>query len=320
MRASDDNPEDDTLDLYLDCGPSKPKQVIAVGLKPTDVDGTVAIWSTHYDSSLAPANCELKSIVMDGFNRSGFTALGTETVDNGPNALVAAISSPRPSANILQYGLIPLRGSIRNAEIELAGGQLLWTLNGPGITRSGTGTILDLQPPQPPFNGWPNGSYTATLTTTGAGPSGTDTVTFNVRTDSDNDGMSSTTESQVCFGTNADNDPLNGDDDSDNDGIPNADDPQPCAAASSYNAIIDFNPDPFPTPSNGNTVTVSVRVPGRNVGLVLSNTVRITNFAGESIPSTDTRLQEHRLDRQRRGRHREVRPAEADRLAGGPLD
>ena len=189
VTATDDNPEDDTLDLYLDCGPSKPKQVIAVGLIPNNVTATTASWSTNYDSSLAPANCFLKAIVMDGFNRSGFTATGTEPTTDGPNALIAAVSSPRQSATILQYGLIPLRGTIRNAEGELAGNLLQWTLAGPGISITRTGTIVDLQPP--PNGGWPNGTYTATLTTTGPGANGTDTVTFNVRTDNDNDGMSS---------------------------------------------------------------------------------------------------------------------------------
>ena len=99
VTASDDNPEDDTLDLYLHCGPTKPKQVIAVGL-PSNRHPTSASWSTNYDSTLAPANCELEAIVMDGFtDRRSLARHRTDT--SGPNALVAAISSPRgmpPSA------------------------------------------------------------------------------------------------------------------------------------------------------------------------------------------------------------------------------
>ena len=286
--STDDNPADNTLDLYLDCGAGKPIQVIAVGLLPDDVTATTASWSGNYDSTLAPANCALKAVVMDGVNRTGFTATGTETVNNGPNALVAAVSSPREGATFLQYGLIPLRGSVRNADGELDGSALQWTLTGPGISMSGTGPIVDQQPPA--SGGWPNGTYTATLTTPGAGPGGTDTVTFNVLTDADNDGMSASVESQPCFGADADNDPLNAYDDSDNDGLVNASDPQPCVPATSYTAIVDFNPDPLPTGSSGNTVTVEVRVPGRNIAQVLPSSVRITRIADQDVSSTDPRF------------------------------
>ncbi|MDQ3379964.1 MAG: right-handed parallel beta-helix repeat-containing protein [Actinomycetota bacterium] len=287
VQSTDDNPEDDTLDLYLDCGPSKPKQVIAVGLIPNNVTATTASWSTNYDSTLAPANCELQAIVMDGFSRSSFTALGTEPTTSGPNALVAAISSPREDATFLQYGLIPLRGSIRNAEAELTGATLEWKVDGPGtFTRSGTGTIVDLQPPN---GGWPAGVYTATFSAPGGGSAATDIVNFTVLTDADNDGIAANVESQSCFGAGADNDPLNADDDSDGDGIPNANDPQPCVPATSYTAIVDFTPDPLPTGSTGTTVTVEVRVPGRNIAQVLASSVRITRIADEDV-STDSRF------------------------------
>jgi hypothetical protein len=285
--AMDDNPADDTLDLFLDCGAGQPIRVIAVGLRPYLVTATTAQWSGNYDSTLAPANCTLKAVVMDGVNRSAFTSTGTETVNDGPNALVAAVSSPRASGTFLQYGLIPLRGSIRNADGELAGSALQWTLTGPGISRSGTGPIVDQQPPQ--SGGWPNGTYTATLTTAGGGTSGTDSVTFSVLTDEDNDGIPASVESQPCFGAGADNDPTNAFLDNDNDGLVNASDPQPCVPATSYSAIIDFNPDPLPTGSSGNTITVYVRVPGRNIAQVLASSVRITRIADEDV-STDPRF------------------------------
>ncbi len=114
---------------------------------------------------------------MDGFNRSSFTSLGTEPTTSGPNALVAAISSPREDAAFLQYGLIPLRGSIRNAEAELSGASSSGRWKGPGFTRSGTGTIVDLQPPN---GGWPAGAYMATLSTPGGGSAATDIVNFTV--------------------------------------------------------------------------------------------------------------------------------------------
>jgi hypothetical protein len=283
VTATDDNPEDDSLDLYLDCGPTKPKQVIAVGLLPSNVTSQTASWSTNYDSSLAPADCSLEAVVVDGFMRSGFTATGTETVSDGPNTVIAAISSPRAGAQFLQYGLIPLRGSIRSAEGELPGSAFQWTIDVPGtptdIVRSGS-AIVDLQPP--PSGGWPNGTYTATLTKPGSTESSaTDTVTFTVLVDADNDGIPKNVEDS-CLG-GGDDDPLNADDDKDGDGIANVNDPQPCVPATSYTAIIEFNPDPFPVLASGNVVTVYVRVPGRNVSQVLSGSVRITRIADEDV-------------------------------------
>lgn len=108
-------------------------------------------------------------------------------------------------------------------------------------------------------------------------------------TDADNDGIPANVESQSCFGAGADSDPLNADDDSDGDGIANANDPQPCVPATSYTAIVDFNPDPLPTGSTGTTVTVEVRVPGRNIAQVLAGSVRITRIADEDV-STDPRF------------------------------
>ena len=170
--ASDsDNIADATLDGYLDCDDGV-LQVVFVGRRPDSVNtatGT-AQWSGTIDTSLAQAGCEFKVAVTDQFNRPPITSTGTETVNDGPNKVVAAISSPRPSATILQYGVIPLRGSIRNAEGELAPNLHQWTLTGPGVSRTGTGTFRDEQPPS---GGWPSGSYTATLTTPNGGASST---------------------------------------------------------------------------------------------------------------------------------------------------
>ena len=136
VTATDDNPADATLDLYLDCGSGKPKQVIAVGLRPDSVGQTTARWSTNYDSTLAPANCSLQAVVMDGFTRSGFTATGTETVSNGPNPLVAAISNVRQGTTVLQYGLIRAsRGRSGAPRASCPEHSCSGRLHGPGITR-----------------------------------------------------------------------------------------------------------------------------------------------------------------------------------------
>ena len=285
--ASDtDNIADATLDGYLDCDDGV-LQVVFVGKKPDSIQGNSAHWSGTIDTSLAEDGCEFKVAVMDQFNRPPITTTGTETVNDGPNTVIAAISSPREGATVLQYGLIPLRGLILDAQGVLAGTQHQWTLTGPGMSRTGDQTFRD---EQPPAGGWPLGSgnsatYTAKLTNGSAEPSATDTVTFTVLRDADNDGIPKTVEDS-CLG-GGDDDPTNADDDRDSDGIPNVDDPQPCVAASSYTAIVEINPDPLPIPSNGNPVTASVRVPGRNIAQVLASSVRITRIADEDVSTNN---------------------------------
>jgi hypothetical protein len=276
------------LDLFLDCGAGKPKLPIAVGLKPASTGTTTATFSYNYDPSLACPNGTLKAIGNDGFTSTGFTTTGSTSVDPGPNTPRAAVSNPLDGKAFLTYSLIPLRGSVRDSDGELLDNQLHWTVTGPGITRSGTGHQVDLNPPA--SGGWPSGPYTATLTGTNAdGKTGTATVNFAVKTDADNDGMPADVEGQSCF-TTGDNDPLNAYSDYDGDGIPNSVDPQPCTPATSYTAIADFNPDPLPLTSTGNTVTVDIRIPGRNVAQVIGSSVRITRIADADV-SADPNFQ-----------------------------
>jgi parallel beta-helix repeat protein len=276
-RVTDDNPEDNRADLYLVC-PGQSTQVIAVGLVPDEFTNTSATWRGTYDGSLGPA-CNLEMVAMDGFSRSGSSA--PESVGEGPtNELFAKISSPRADATFLQYSLIPLRGMIRNATGVVPDGDHRWTLSGP-VGRTGINPIVDLQPPA--SGGWPNGSYTAKLETPAGGPApASDTVTFTVLADADNDGIPKNVDDS-CIGGDGDNDPMNAFGDKDGDGLPNASDPQPCVPATSYTAIIEFNPDPLPTPSTGTTVTVYVRVPGRNVATVIPSSVRITRIADDDV-------------------------------------
>jgi CSLREA domain-containing protein len=285
VAATDDHPQDMRVDLFLDCGPGKPKLPIAVALKPDSAAGTSASFSYNYDPSLACPNGTLKAIGNDGFTSTGFTTLGSAPVDPGPDKPRVAITNPVSGAQFLTYSLIPLRGSARDSTGELPDGGLTWSLTGPsGLTRSGTGHQVDLNPPT--NGGWPSGTYTLTLTGANSTQSTTTTTTFTVATDADNDGIPASVESQSCF-TTGDNDPLNAYSDYDGDGIPNASDPQPCTPATSYTATADFNPDPLPYSSTGNTVTVNITIPGRNVAQVIGSSVRITNIAGADVSSSN---------------------------------
>ena len=58
-----------------------------------------------------------------------------------------------------------------------------------------------------------------------------------------------------CIGS-SDTNPMDAYADKDGDGIPNVDDPQPCTAQTGpYNAIMTFQPNPFPTHQAGTRST-----------------------------------------------------------------
>jgi CSLREA domain-containing protein len=290
VTVGDDNPSDDRVDLFLDCGAGKPKLPVAVGLKPDSVGPTSASFSYNYDPSLACPGGTLRAVGTDGFTRTGFTQTGSAPVDPGPNDVRVAISSPLEGAQFLTYSLIPLRGSARNSAGELPDSGLQWSLSGPnGLTRTGAGHQVDLSPNTNTGGKWPSGalgSYTITLTATAAGKSASASVHVVVKTDADNDGIPADAETCIAGG---DSDPLNAFGDADGDGIPNQSDPQPCTPATSYTANEDFNPDPLPLTSTGSPVTVYIRLPSRNLAQIRPSSVRITAIAGEDV-SSDSRF------------------------------
>ncbi len=130
--ASDtDNIADATLDGYLDCGDGI-QQIVFVGRHPDSLSGNTAHWSGVIDTSLAPAGCEFKIAITDQFSRPPITPTGIESVNDGPNPIVAAISSPRAGTTLLQYQLMPLRGLILSAKGVEASTSHRWDLDGPG--------------------------------------------------------------------------------------------------------------------------------------------------------------------------------------------
>jgi CSLREA domain-containing protein len=280
-----DGTGDDVLDLFLDCGPGKGKFPIALALPPNTASGTAASWTYNYDPSLACEGGQLKAVINDGFRQSGFTATGTEPVDSTQKDPFSAILSPGKGATFLQYSGIPLKGLAFDAE----DGALTphWRLikqSDSSVVRTATGSTADLSPPA---SGWATGQYTVELTATdSAGRTTSSTVGITIVADADNDGIPASVDGG-CLG-GSDTDPLNAYLDKDGDGIPNADDPDPCnAQTGAYNAIMTFQPTPFPVPSSGNTVNVTVQVPYRNLAQVGANTVKITaiNGAGVTIPN-----------------------------------
>lgn len=277
--ATDDNAGADVLDLFLDCGPGKGKFPIALALAPgAGSDNAQANWTYNYDASLACAGGQLAANVNDGFRQSGFTATGTAPIDSGQKSPFSAILSPGKAATFLQYSAIPLKG----IAVDPEDGALTphWRLldSSNAVVATANGTTADLSPGA---NGWTPGSYTVELTASdSASQTTTSTVNITIVADADNDGIPAATESG-CLGS-SDTNPMDAYDDKDGDGIPNADDPQPCTPqTSAYNAIITFDPNPFPTQSSGNPVTVTVTVPYRNLSQISPATVAITRVNGD---------------------------------------
>ena len=154
------------------------------------------------------------------------------------------------------------------------------------VIRTATGTTADLSPGA---NGWavtPPGTYTVELTATdSASQTTTSSVSITIVADADNDGVPASSENGCLNSSDAN--PMDAYADKDADGIPNVDDPQPCMAQTGpYTAVMTFQPNPFPIPSGGNTVNVTVRTPYRSLSQVLSTSVAIIRINGDPVTPT----------------------------------
>jgi len=221
-------------------------------------------------------------VVNDGFSSTGFTQVASVAALPGVDRPRVSISTPLAEGHFLTYSLIPLRFDARDTGGELPDAGIAWSLTGTGITRTGTGHQVDLDPPT--NGGWPTGDYTLTVTATGDnGQTATATTHITVETDADNDGIPAAVEEQSCFSAGADQDPLNAFADYDGDGIPNADDPEPCIAATSYAATASFEAAQLTLKSNARFVTFSVQIPNRDLTQVDDASVRITTIADGDV-------------------------------------
>lgn len=283
-EASDDHPNNDRADIFLNCnGVHYP---VVVGLEPDSTTSSTASFSYSFDPSLSCASNSVTMVVNDGFLKTGFNQ-GEANIDSSAKPPVAAIYGPPEGGKFLQYSGIALKGSAKDPEEgELKGADLQWSMSGHGNV--GTGTTIDLSPAA---GGWDPGTYTITLTATDStGKTAKATSTIQILADSDNDGLSASEESQGCFASGGDSDPSNAYADNDQDGIPNVDDPEPCKAASDYNATVRFSVDQLSLSSTATTLTATVRVPYRNLSQVVPSSVRISKVGGKDV-SGDARFQ-----------------------------
>ena len=283
--AGDDQPSDLRLDLIYSC-PAGDNYPVAVGERPESVTATTASFVTNFDASLACAGGTLSAVVNDGFSQAAPTAIDSAPAPSGPKAPNAAIYGPALDTTALQFDTLTLAGTGKDPEDgELAGTSLSWTLEGNGVTRTGTGTTVDLSPPA---GGWAPGDYTVTLAVTdAAGQVSETTSVLHVLADADHDGIAASLEAQSCFPADADADASNAYADYDGDHIANLDDAAtaggPCTPPPLSAATVAFNPDPLSLSTKGKTVTAYVGVPGHNLAEVVGPGVRIVRIAGAEV-------------------------------------
>ncbi len=284
VTATDDQPGNLRLDLIYTCGDVR--YPVAVGVDPDDVSASSAAWKLNADTTLGCADGTLSAVVNDGFTQ----ASPLDVVEGGSGAAakppVAAISAPSPGTVVRQFDPVTLAGSGKDAESgELTGNALSWTVDGPGTSRSGSGSVVDLAPPAA---GWTPGSYTVSLRVTDAsGTVDSASTTFTAVADADHDGLSAPVEGQACFPAGADHDFANAYTDHDADGIPNADDAtltgEPCVAATSYDGSLSVSPNPLPLIGTARTFTVTLNVPFRTLNGTEGSSVAITGIAGKTV-------------------------------------
>jgi Tol biopolymer transport system component len=276
--ATADEPENLRLELYCNTadGVSYP---LAIGVEPDSVDEDSATFGLPFDPELAGAGCEtITSFVDDGFDQVAAPEETEIEVSPPPADPTAEILSPLDGETFLQYDLVALRGSCKDAEDgELTAGALQWT----SATLAGlpaAGTQADLSPPA---GGWQSGSHTVTLTCTdGDTNTGSASVSITILGDADHDGVATAVESAV--GT-SDSDPLDAYADADGDGVANLDDDAPTNPLARVAAIADFSPDTFQITSKGNPVTIYVQVPSQQLADVDPASVRIASVAGVGL-------------------------------------
>ena len=280
-----DNADQLQIDLNYRCpavgGLPAFDHILAVALAPFQVQGTSALWSTNFDPTLTCKDGTLFAIGTDTFTRTNAVSPpANETqAESGPKQPVAAILAPLLGQQFLEWQSIPLHGSGKDADDgELTGTSLQWTVDG---NAAGTGNSPGDFPPLPPSAD----PYLVQLTVTDLdGQTDTASAQIFVIADTDHDGLPDVVESECGDPNNAFD--AFGDDDGDGYNDLNdyaATDEGPCEDADFYPATATFDPQTLFVPSSGTSVTMTVRVPLRNLTAVDGSTVRLTEISGADV-------------------------------------
>jgi hypothetical protein len=267
---------------------------LVAGVKPS-VEGQRASFSHDFDSRVVCARGGRVTILVrinDGYTQSDFVEDSVGAPAQQPP--VAVISSPAAQAkapNILSHEAMSFVGfGWDHEDGSLPDSSLRWFLSGPSFSGAdpnephGTGSTLTLPAPKTDC-GWSEGTHTARLEVTDSkGRSSSETVTFEVSKDCDNDGIPAPVE--PCF-TGSDANSADAFIDFDKDGLVNQQDENPCSPRTDYEGIANFDPDTLNVPSKGgaNSVTVHVTLKHRDLRQVSANpdTLRVVEIGGADV-------------------------------------
>lgn len=263
---------------------------LAVAIKASSVDQShhTATFDTTVDPRQACGSTDAVVVgfqVSNGFRQSNYA---TTDVASQPDAPIVSIASSTISGAHVEHRALSLVGTgYSNTDGVLSGDHLKWFLSGPNYAERqvGSGSQVDVVPPGGDFT---PGDYTVRLVATDStGASSETSAPIQIVTDADGDGIPASDES--CYNSSTDPNPdqnsLDAYSDPDGDGLPNDFDDAPCVAATFSNARENFDPDTLYIPSSGNDVTVSITVPGRNLGRFpdFASTVHISEIQGQPV-------------------------------------
>lgn len=265
VTATDDNPEDLRLDVFLGDDDLVP---VEVGLRPVAVSGSEATFELRLHNDTG-AGGTLSGRITDGWNVAWLE--WGDPVPGSPAEPDLSIHTPIPGAEVLQFSSLSLSGDARLDGTPLPDSALHWTVVGPDGTTvaAGTGRTVDVDPPT---DGWTPGAHEIRLTATTGAESATQVHGVVIAEDRDRDGVPPGKDRRKCT-ESADDDPTNFDDDSDGDGIPEAEDSEPCDSAN--NGTADFEPDVYYVPSSGLPFSVVVHSSSVDLRKVSAETVAI---------------------------------------------
>jgi hypothetical protein len=279
VKATDEDPNLLKASFFAVC--TDLNVPLAVGLSPTSVSGNEATFDYEFDAAnicVDGVDATIMAIVNDGFLQAA-PAQTSVAADDAPP--VAVVSEPASSTTLLEHASIGLSGAgFDLSDGVLPSSDLQWFLSGPGFTDRAVASGSDAFVPSPAL-GWDPGSYEARLVATDSnGNTSEKRVSFLILKDNDNDGVPVSKE--TCAG-GTDANPFDAFNDGDLDGFMNAADDDPCAAATSYEGSANFDPDNLFVPSSGNPVTITVRLPNRNLGLINASSVRIDRIGARDV-------------------------------------
>ena len=292
VRVDDANPT--TVTFFLRCPDVPNQQPVVLDVLVPVGEGGVATDTIEQGRE----GCSIAASASDGWSSSPITDIAPSVLDdNLSEPARAEMTTPLPDRKYLQYDSITFQGSGYSSNIAggvLSGEALHWSSTPNSFVGTQSGNSFTLNPPA---SGWTPGDYTVSLHVDGA--TSDPSVTIHILPDNDHDGIPASIDNEACLGGAAgDGNALNAGSDPDQDGLISIEDifnqtadpydnVAPCNAASAYQGIGLFLPNPISLSSTAPNLSLSgIYVPHRKLAQVPRSTVRISAANGISVTAT----------------------------------